>query len=105
MRRRPSRWSSRSTPPRPASRLLWPAEPAGSLPPARPVPVEKQIDPFLAACGEVIAADALEIAKARSVAWLLQARDDVGAGLVEARKSADTEWLITSVAVDVGQVP
>jgi proteasome lid subunit RPN8/RPN11 len=69
------------------------------------VPDEKDVDAFLATCGEPIDAEALEFAKARSVAGLLQARDDVGAELVEVRKSADREWLIIRVAVDVGQAP
>lgn len=69
------------------------------------MPDEKDVPTFLAACGEPIEAEALEFAKARSVAGLLQAREDVGAELVEVRKSADREWLIVSVMVDVGQVP
>lgn len=69
------------------------------------MPDEKDVAAFLAACGEPIEAEALEFAKARSVAGLLQARDDVGAELVEVRKSADREWLIVSVMVDVGQAP
>lgn len=69
------------------------------------MPDDKQVGAFLATCGEVVEADALEIAKARSVAALLRARDDVGAQLVELRKSANREWLITTVVVDVGQAP
>jgi len=51
-----------------------------------------------------VAAD-LAHPKARSLAALLAARDDIGADLLEIRKSATHEWLIISVPVEVGQCP
>lgn len=62
-------------------------------------------DPLLDLLGERVEAAELRLDRAQRLAGFLQARDDVGARLVEARRRDDVEWLILSVDVDVGQAP
>lgn len=60
---------------------------------------------FLEACGPVKVLGDLTAARAVALGSFLQARDDVGARLVECRENSHGSWLVLEVDVDVGQAP
>lgn len=66
---------------------------------------DETVAAFLGACGPVVAVADLAVERARLLGAFLQARDDVGARLLECRRDAVSDWLVLEVEVDVGQVP